>query len=102
MGALLLAAQLFFSLAWTDTANNEQGFNIERGAATAGPFSQIAQTATDITTYVDGPLLPNTQYCYRVNAYNQAGVSGYSNVACDTTPALPSDPNSLVIKLQVK
>lgn len=36
-------------------------------------------------TYVDG-LSPNTEYCYRITAYDAAGnESAYSNIACATT-----------------
>jgi len=44
----------------------------------------------NITSYSDTGLTPSTIYHYRVFAYNQAGVSPYSNVSFDTTLSLTS------------
>jgi len=39
----------------------------------------------DVTSYTDGGLARNTQYSYRVRAFNAGGVSAYSNVATGKT-----------------
>ena len=87
------------TLNWTDNSNNEDGFNVERGPAATGPFTPQGSTATNVTTFTQTIADPgNTQYCYRVNAFNKAGVSPYSNVACFTTPAIivaPGTPSTL-------
>ncbi len=72
---------------WMRNSTNESGFNVERGQAQSGPFARIGGTATGIITYTDTGLMAATQYCYRVNAFNLIGESGYSNIACATTPA---------------
>jgi len=83
--AELNAAQL--QLSWTDNSTNEDGFKIERGPATAGPFTQIGTAGSNIASYTDSVLADATNFCYRVRAYNAAGDSAYTNVACGTTTA---------------
>jgi hypothetical protein len=67
-------------LGWTDNSTNETGFKIERAASSSGPFSQIATVGTNVTSYSNTGLNPNTMYYYQVRAYNTAGNSGYSNI----------------------
>jgi regulation of enolase protein 1 (concanavalin A-like superfamily) len=74
------------NLAWTDNADNESGFKIERKTG-GGSFSQIGTVNANVTTYPNGGLSPSTTYTYRVRAYNGAGDSSYSNEASATTQA---------------
>jgi hypothetical protein len=83
--AELNAAQL--QLSWVDNSTNEDGFKIERGPATAGPFTQIGTAGSNIVSYTDSSLADATNFCYRVRAYNVIGDSVYTNVACGTTTA---------------
>ncbi len=78
------AAQL--TLRWSDSAHDQDGFYIERAAGTTGTFTRIDDTAATVMTYVDTGLTGGATYCYRVQAYNSAGVSGYTNTACGTAP----------------
>jgi len=71
------------NLAWTDNSNNEMGFKVERAPAASGPWTYIG--ATTLTGYGDGSLTPSTTYFYRVDAYNGAGNSSYSNTASIAT-----------------
>jgi hypothetical protein len=65
-------------LAWTDNANNEDGFKIER--STDGiTFTQIATVGANVTTFSNTGLTCATFYQYRVRAYNANGNSAYSN-----------------------
>jgi hypothetical protein len=67
-------------IAWNDNATNEQGFYIERSIDGVN-FTRV-KTITDpniTSTQVQG-LTPNTLYYFRVQAYNNYGVSPYSNV----------------------
>lgn len=82
-----IAAKL--QLTWTDNSTDELGFNIERKQST-GSFALIATVGANVTSYKDSSLLDNTTYCYRVNAFNDAGASPYTPEACATTPAVYS------------
>ena len=74
------------NLSWTDNANNEDGFHIERCTGSGCTnFSQIAQATPNTTTFNNSGLTSSTTYRYRVRAYKGAANSGYSNVADATT-----------------
>jgi hypothetical protein len=75
------------NLSWTDNANNEQGFKIERCQGNSCTnFVQIAQVAVaNTTSYSNTGLASNTRYRYRVRAYNSVGNSAYSNIATART-----------------
>lgn len=79
-------------LSWTDDANNEDGFSIERSVGSDAAFTVIATTAANIAVYSDTGLSPSTLYYYRVSAFNADGVSAYSNEASTTTSAVPLPP----------
>ncbi|OJJ20261.1 hypothetical protein BKI52_17495 [marine bacterium AO1-C] len=70
-------------LTWSDNANNESGFYIERNAGVG--FVQIASVGANTTTFSDNDLSAATTYQYRVRAHNASGNSGYSNQASATT-----------------
>jgi len=72
-------------LTWTDNANNESGFRVER-STNGTTFTQIATVGANVTTYLNTGLKGNKTYWYRVRAYNAAGTSAYSNTASATTP----------------
>ncbi len=74
------------NLTWTDNANNETGFRIERcKGTTCTNFALIATVSVNVTTYANTGLLKGTTYRYRVYAYNASGNSAYSNIAAATT-----------------
>jgi len=82
------------SVTWTDAANDETGFAIERapdGGGTPGAFAQIATVGSNVMTYVSGGLTTNTTYWYRVRASNVGGYSPFSNVTNATTFASSFD-----------
>jgi hypothetical protein len=78
-----IAAQL--SLTWADSSIDEAGFAIERSTEIAGTFTEIAETGPGVTGYVDATVADDTNYCYRVRAFNTAAYSDYSNMACGAT-----------------
>lgn len=82
------------NLAWTDNANNETGYSVERCAgATCTNFVAIASLAANATAYQNNTgLSPSTTYRYQVRATNGAGPSGYSNIAAATTQAAATTP----------
>ena len=69
------------ALTWTVISRNEEGFNIERKTGTSN-YSLLKKITTNdfhVGFYFDYAVLPSTTYMYRVNAYNSAGNSPYSN-----------------------
>ena len=76
-------------LAWTDNADNETGFKIERSPDSA-TWAQIATVGANVRTYSNNGLSASTFFSYRVRAYNGGGDSTYSNVASTTTLGAPS------------
>jgi len=68
------------TLYWTDNANNESSFAIER--STDGiQFDSLASVGADATSYRDRSVARTRRYYYRVRALNAAGGSDYSNIA---------------------
>ncbi|WP_221407730.1 fibronectin type III domain-containing protein [Thermoflexibacter ruber] len=87
------------TLNWTDNANNETGFKIERSNTAGSGFTEIAQVGANVTTFINNNLQAGTTYFYRVRAYNATGNSAYSNEASATTlqpaPTAPTAPINL-------
>ena len=84
------------SLTWTDTASNEDGFQIERCAgAGCTAFAPRAQVGPNATAFSDTTVAAESTYRYRVRAVNAGGASDYSNVAAATTPVAPPPPPPL-------
>lgn len=82
-------------LNWTDGSTNEQGFRIERRQGSGSWMLLPAIIGANITTHVDSGLSSDTQYAYRVFAFNQAGAGPNSNEATATTHGIPDAPTSL-------
>lgn len=74
------------SLSWRDTSSNETGFGVERSLDGVS-FVQIAQLGSNAQSFTDSGLTAGQLYFYRVYAYNDAGLSAYSNVASQQTQA---------------
>jgi fibronectin type 3 domain-containing protein len=84
--------KLKITLAWTNNATNQSGFDIERSTDGA-VFAQIGATSATVTTFSDTKTASNTTYYYRVAAINAAGTGNYSNVA--VYGGVPSAPTGL-------
>jgi hypothetical protein len=80
------------SLAWTDTATNATGYSVGR-SADGVTFATVATLGSSAVSYVDSGLASGATYYYRVDAFNGAGTSGYSNVASVSTQSV-TPPNS--------
>lgn len=74
-------------LTFSETNSGQTGFTIDR--STDPTFQTFTQLFTinfaDATTYDDTGLTPDTKYYYRVEAFNTAGDSAFSNTANATT-----------------
>ena len=77
------------NLTWTDNADNETRFAIERSDDNIS-FAEIASVGSNVTAFTDNGLSDDTTYYYRVEAINGAGSSGYSNTASAATDPLPA------------
>lgn len=68
-------------LDWTDNSGNEAGFAVQRAllGPRGGGFIVVAQVGADVTTYTDTTFTAGKIYRYRVQAYNGAGASPWSN-----------------------
>jgi hypothetical protein len=90
------------NLQWSDPGN-ESGFKLERKTANSG-WTQISALTANTTAFTDTGVLGATDYSYRMRAFNDGGLSGYSSEVHVTTPASPqpqaaihfiqSDPNT--------
>ena len=109
-----LAAGPQVTVGWTDNANNETGFVIERcsfvaPATTCNNFAQIAvapaKKNTGNTSYVDATVTPGTSYLYQVAAINGLSVPPYTYVTLAipvAVPAIPAAPTNFTITLGAK
>lgn len=87
-----------FNLTWTDNADHEAGYLIERGTD-GQSFNVIATVGPDVTTYEDSDAFDHTlRYQYRIAALDSALKSNYSLVAfvdvADTLQAQPYEGGS--------
>lgn len=89
------------TLSWTDNAIDELNYEIYRSNQSGGPYSLISIISANTTSYLDGSLLPNTDYYYQVRVVN-AQAAASSNEAHVKTFILdlpaPSIPTSIVLK----
>jgi hypothetical protein len=70
-------------LIWHDNAENELGYRID--SKISGVFTLIGTVGADDTTFSNSALLQNTEYTYRVSAFNNYGTSDFSNEATAAT-----------------
>lgn len=104
LGVLLLPVWGFAAtatLSWTDNSTNEDGFHIQRKVEDClgtGAFTELAHVLKDLVQYVDASVQEGNKYCYRVNAYNTAGESAWSNSAGVGFPyTIASTPTNLTV-----
>jgi|GEM_PF-6455016 len=77
-------------LVWLDNATTETGYYVERVIAGDAVWSRVATLAVDAKAYTDTNLKPNTNYKYRIVAFNANGNSAASNTLSVTTDYLAS------------
>jgi M6 family metalloprotease-like protein len=80
--AVISATQI--NLSWTDNADNETGYKIERRLSTATTWTVIKTTLANVTGFTNTSLVSGRTYVYRVRAYRSTAYSGYSNEATAT------------------
>ncbi|MFO7868958.1 MAG: fibronectin type III domain-containing protein [Bacteroidales bacterium] len=79
-------SQSQISLSWSDNADNETAYIIERAVAD-NDFEQHVVLESNVSSYEDKGLASSTQYAYRVYAQYNNKQSNYSNVAQAQTHA---------------
>jgi hypothetical protein len=85
-------------LTW-DNVINESGYYIF--TKVGGPYFLIDSTAADVNYYYVQGLTPQTQSCYVVAAYNQDGISAFSNEACGSTLAAINESSVGGLKVKI-
>lgn len=90
------------TLEWRPSTGVVDGYNVEQSTNGAnGPFYRIGGTiGATSTNYTVLNCGTNVVYCYRVNGYNVAGTSDWSNVACAPTPwpaTITTQPTNLTV-----
>lgn len=71
---------LVVELTWFDNSDNEDGFEIERKTSD-GSYSLKSVVKADKTSLTDSDYSNDTNYVYRIRAFNDSGYSDYSNEA---------------------
>ena len=90
-GSVISSTQI--NLSWTDKSNNETGFKIERKTGT-GSYVIVGTIDSNLSTFTNTELVPNTTYTYRVSSFNTFGNSStYSNEISLTTNIQLGVPN---------
>ena len=73
-------------IVWTSNSTNHDGFIIESCAQRGcNNFIEVGRVFPDIRHFVHGNLFANTQYYYRVKAFNTGGASTYTDVVSAKT-----------------
>ncbi|MDD2733101.1 MAG: multicopper oxidase domain-containing protein [Desulfuromonadaceae bacterium] len=75
------------NLTWTDNANNETDFTVQRTTAVTGVIATFTAPA-NATTFTDTTAVAGTTYSYSVAATNALGSSAASNNATVAVPAV--------------
>jgi titin len=64
-------------VSWTDNADNETGQTLWRSQLPATGYIVVASLGPDVETFTDTGLDSNIQYYYRIEAFNDFGLSGF-------------------------
>jgi hypothetical protein len=83
--ALQSVAPNRINLTWTDASADENGFAIERRLG-SGPFVEVKRLGGGATRWDDFNLSADSNYTYRVRAFNAAGLSAASAAVSTATP----------------
>ena len=85
------------TLTWRDNSDNETGFRVQRQRESSGGWVEAGTTPANAAAYSDTGLLPATAYRYRVQAFNDASSSAFSNEAMDTTKTATGSDSYLFV-----
>lgn len=82
------------NLSWTDNANNESGFKIDRSTDGVN-YNLLAYTGQNLVNFSDTGLQAGTTYHYRVRSTNPSGDSSFISANLPTRPAVPLGLNAI-------
>jgi len=75
------------SLSWSENDSTVTGYNVYRGTAPGGPYSQINSGLESSTSYTDSTVVSGQTYYYVTTAVDESGEqSGNSNEATAVVP----------------
>jgi len=84
LDSVTVVSKTSITLNWTDTSNNETGFEIWRRVGN-GAYARLASVGANITSY-SAVSSPKTKYTFKIRAANILGASAYSAEKTATTP----------------
>ena len=87
-------------LEWQDKSNNEDGFKLERSSTPNSGFAIVRTFNAGTDSCTISHLTPGSTYYFRVNAFNSAGTSSYTNTVSVTTLDTPGTPPAAPSNLQ--
>jgi autotransporter-associated beta strand protein len=83
-------------VAWTDAANNETGYRVERSLAGYAQWSLVSGSLpAGSNFFLDTTVQAGASYDYRISALNADGLSSYASVSASVPDAAPPAPNGL-------
>ena len=86
-------------VAWKDNSAAEDGYEVQRAPAQAGPYVAVATVPANTVSYRNTGLTTNATYWYRVRTTKDGGFGDVSNVASATPflgpPSAPSGTNAV-------
>lgn len=95
----VMAATLTFT--WTDTSDNEAGFQMERQCDGTLGFSDVGASVGPNVTTMQLQQAKDLICNYRLRAFNPAGPSGPSNVVTFNSWIVPNAPSGLSLSASV-
>jgi Protein kinase domain len=79
--------QYTIRVTWADRSADATGFNVSNGCGADGCSGGALNQTTGPVTLASFTVTPGTYQCFRVQAFNSAGDSGWSAFACGSTPS---------------
>lgn len=85
-------------LTWHNTDNTMQ-VQVEKSAASTGPFELLTQLSPGTITYTDATNAPGQKACYRLRYFNGAAQGSPTTAKCKTFSLTPTvKPSSEVVQ----
>jgi len=89
----LISGTSSMQISWRDNSGFENGFYVERSTNSID-YVRIATTSANVTSTIAVSLSPDTEYWFRVAAYNTWGMSAYITDSATTLPPPPDAPSA--------